>query len=159
MLREIAILVSSGTAIYIWLSAVCAPLMSAIMTIGRDPLHARAWRAAGLAATTAVLWTSIATALMLLLATLAPLTALAIVESPVRYAALVAGTAVWIARSAWIGVPRLGTDAEIASALAVVSLFRDDLETLRAVEALYRERVLAAPHATERNARVSVAAV
>jgi len=159
VLREMAILVANGTAIYIWLSALCAPLLSIVPTIARDPLHARAWRAAGLASAIVVLWTTIMAASMLLLATLAPRTALAMLESPVRDVALLAGGALWLARTAWIGLPRLGTDTEIASALAVVSLFRDDLETLRSAEALYRERVLSAPAVSGRNVRVRVAPV
>jgi hypothetical protein len=159
MLREMAILISTASAIYVWLSVICAPLLSALATIARDPLHSRAWRAGGLALSTVILWTTIAAALMLLVATLAPRTALELVTSPVLDAALVAGSAVWIARCTCMGLPRLGRDAEIASALAVVSLFRDDLRTLQSVEALYRERVLAAPDVKEPGAGVRVATI
>jgi len=142
MLREIVILTAAGTAFYVWLSAAVAPLFSAIRSIVRTPLDQRAWRASALAASTAVLWTIIASGAVLLLATFAPHAARAMAESPAILPAVAAGSAVWILRSIAMGVPRLSVDAEVASALAIVSLFRDDVQTLRSVESLYIERVL-----------------
>jgi hypothetical protein len=95
----------------------------------------------------------------MLVATLAPATALAFVESPVRDAAVVAAAVLWIGRSVCFGLQRFGRDVEIGSALAAVSFFRDDLKTLRSAEALYLEHVLAPAAARERAPGVRVATV
>lgn len=143
MLREVAILTAAGTALYVWLSAAVAPLLSAVQSIVRTPLDARAWRASALAVSTAVLWTAVASATVLLLATFSPDAARAVVQSPAIIPAIAAASVIWLLRSIAMGMPRLSVDAEVASALAVVSLFRDDVQTLRSVESLYVERVLA----------------
>jgi hypothetical protein len=145
MLRDIAVLICAGTSVYVWLSLVAAPLVSGVLGIARAPLDGESWRGGALALSTAVLWTLIAGSAVVLLAAAAPRAIVAIAHSPVLPVAVLAGLTLWIARSLWLGMPRLSVDAEVASALAIVSLVNDDRQMLRRVEQLYIERVLARP--------------
>jgi hypothetical protein len=143
MLREVLIFVSCGTAVYVWLCALVAPVFSASQQLIRHVADARAWGMLGLALGSALVWTLVPAAALFLLASLEPEAALAILQSASLDVAVLIGLIAWSIRATVFGVPRLDPDLEIAVALALVALVRDDGRTLGRVEKIYRDLVIA----------------
>lgn len=145
MLGPVTVTTLTGVVCYLWLTAVTLPIVSGM----RATLRARGgsgWRgglpiALGIAALTA----AIPAAGLILSAIAAPARIAYVVDTTALAAGIVAGVAVWSARAAAFGVPRLPADVEIAFALAVVALRSDDPATLSSVERSYGQHVLGAP--------------
>jgi hypothetical protein len=143
MLREVLIFISCGTAVYVWLCAIVAPVFSASKQLIRHVADARAWGMLGLALGSALVWTLVPAAALFLLASLEPEAALAVLQSASLDVAVLTGLIAWSIRATGFGVPRLDPDLEIAVALALVALVRDDGRTLGRVEQIYRDLVIA----------------
>ncbi len=143
MLREVLLLVSTAAATYAWLCVVSAPLIGAVRSIVRR-LDKDAWGALALAAAGAALWTAVAAALVVLAMTLEPGAGLALLRGQALWPGLLLGGVMWGFQLAltW-HLPRVGPDFEAATALAIVSLVRDDQPTLARVERWYVEYAIA----------------
>jgi hypothetical protein len=142
MLRELLLTLVWAGAAYIWLCAVAAPVIGSIRSLVRRAGF-DAWRALALAAAGAVLWTAIGAAALLLLITLEPRAYFSVLETDALWPRLLLGTAVW--GSQWTltsRIPRIGADFEAATAVAIVSLVRDDAGTLERVARFYTARAI-----------------
>lgn len=138
MVRDAILVGSSAAAIYGWLCAVVPPLVRAIRT-ATSRHTAAAWGALALAAGGALLWTIVPAAIGFVFLMLEPQTGLALVGSAAWVPGVVAGAACWVSHAATARrVPRIGPDFEVATALAIVALVRDDSATLARIEQLYR---------------------
>lgn len=139
MLRDLVILLLCATAIYAWLCATVAPLMRAGRAAIARGAGTSAWTALSLATGAGALWTIVAVGAALLFMMLEPGAGLVLLASAATLAGLAIGAVAWGTQWALTErVPRLGPDFEVASALAIVALVRDDAETLARVEELYR---------------------
>ena len=146
MSQDLVIVATSAAAIYGWLCAVVPPAVHAARTAitRRTPA---AWNALALAAGGAILWTVIPLAALFIIMMLEPRAGLALARSTIWLAGAVSGAACWMCHAAATRhVPRLGSDFEVATALAIVALVDDDPTTLSRVERIYRES--AAPEDT-----------
>jgi hypothetical protein len=150
MARDLVIVGSSAAAIYGWLCAVVPPAAHALrMALVRRT--SASWSALALAAGCAVLWTCIAAAALFIGMMLEPHAGLALVGSSGWLPGVVAGAACWLCHAAAARrMPRIGSDFEVASVLALVALLNDDPFTLSRVEDLYRQN--AAPDDPARSA-------
>lgn len=139
MSQDLVIVATSAAAIYGWLCAVVPPAARA----ARSAVTRRtsdAWNALALAGGGAIVWTLIPAAALFIAMMLEPRAGLALVGSTVWLAGAVAGAACWICHAAATRqVPRIGSDFEVATALAIVALVDDDPLTLSRVERIYRE--------------------
>lgn len=145
MLGPVIVTTLTGVVCYLWLTAVALPIVNGVRAT-RRARKGSGWRgglpiALGIAALAA----AIPAAALMLFAMFAPGRIAYVVETTALAAGAVAGVAVWSARAAALGVPRLPADVEIAFALAVVALKSDDPATLSSVEASYGQHVLGAP--------------
>jgi hypothetical protein len=139
MLRDVVTLLSCATAIYAWLCAIVAPLARAVRAAISRSAGPRPWMALGLAVGAGGLWTIVGAGAVLLFMMLEPGAGLALLASTVALPGLALGAIGWGTQWALTDrIPRLGQDFEVASALAIVALVRDDPETLGRVEHLYR---------------------
>lgn len=147
MLRELMLLGACAGAAHTWLSAVTSPLLAALRRSMTD--HAAAARQAlALAVAGAVAWTIIAVGGGLLFLMLEPALGLALLDTHAAAAAFAFGAVAWVVQAlAANRAPRLGATFEVATALAIVALVRDDPATLRRVEGLYRTYALDQPAA------------
>jgi hypothetical protein len=139
MARDVMIVAGCAAATYAWLCATVAPIASGVGAAARlrSPV---AWSALALATGGAIVWTFIAAAALFIVMMLQPRVGLALVGGSAWLPGVVAGAACWI----WHGaatrrLPRIGSDFEVATALAIVALVNDDPATLSRVEGLYRE--------------------
>lgn len=138
MVRDVIIVGSSATAIYGWLCAAIPPLVRALRTAASRHTAA-AWSALALALGGALVWTIVPAALTFVFLMLEPRAGLALVSSVAWLPGVVAGAACWVCHAATARhVPRIGADFEVATALAIVALVRDDSATLARIEQLYR---------------------
>lgn len=139
MSQDLVIVATSAAAIYGWLCAVVPPGVHAAWAAVTRRTSA-AWHALALAAAGAIVWTVIPAAALFVGMMLEPRAALAVVSSTVWVAGAVAGAACWICHAAATRqVPRIGSDFEVATALAIVALVDDDPATLSRVEQMYRD--------------------
>lgn len=139
MARDLVVVASSASATYGWCCAVIPPAARAARTVLMRRTSA-AWNALALAAGGAILWTVIPGAGLFIAMMLEPRSALALVGSPIWLSGAVAGAACWMCHAAAARrVPRIGSDFEVATALAIVALLKDDPDTLSRVERIYRE--------------------
>ena len=144
MIGPVALTTFIGAVGYLWLTAVTLPVsmgLRATSQVGRGDR----WRSAlpitlGIAALTA----AIPTAALVLFTMMSP-SMVYVLDAPCLPVGLLAGVAVWCARAATLGVPRLSAGFEMALALAVVALKTDDVATLSAVERRYGHYILRTP--------------
>ncbi|HEY3885777.1 MAG TPA: hypothetical protein VGL62_11245 [Vicinamibacterales bacterium] len=138
MLRDVIILGSCASAFYAWLCAIVSPIARAIDAVAvRRATAARA--ALALAIGGGLLWTLIGLAGLFVSMMLEPRAGLALLTSPLGLVGLGAGLAAWAVYAGTTRhVPRIGSTFEVATALAIVALVRDDPDTLARIEALYR---------------------
>jgi len=151
MFREVVILASSAAASYAWLCAIASPLARTVQALRSRGRDVRAWRACALASGGAVLWTLVGAGGTLLFMMTEPRVGLALLRSPAWLPGLCVGTIVWALQlMSTDRIPRIGDDFEVATALAITALAKDDPETLARVEALYRAHALVPAKASGR---------
>lgn len=156
MARDLIIAASSAAAIYGWLCAVIPPLAhGARAALVRRT--AASLSALALAGGAAILWTCIPAAMLFIGMMLEPRAGLALVGSAAWLPGVVAGAACWVCHAAAARcMPRIGSDFEVATVLALVALVNDDPLTLARVEEMYRQS--AAPDESSRPAYWALAA-
>jgi hypothetical protein len=129
---------------YLWLCVIASPLASSFRSLIRHGADRTAWAAFALAAGGAVLWTAIVAGAIVLGMMLEPRAGLALLRSDTGWRGVSLGSIVWACQLlAFARVPRLGRTFEIATALAIVAIVRDDPTTLSRVERLYRTHAVA----------------
>jgi hypothetical protein len=144
VIGPVALTTFIGAVGYLWLTAVTLPVsmgLRATSQVGRGD----GWRSAlpitlGIAALTA----AIPTAALVLFTMMTP-SMVYVLDAACLPVGVLAGVAVWCARAATLGVPRLSADVEMALALAVVTLKTDEVATLSAVERRYGQYILRTP--------------
>jgi hypothetical protein len=144
MFRDVLILVSSAAAGYAWLCAIVSPVHQSVHSLWFRALDTRAWRAFALACGGAVVWTLLGAVAVLLFMMLEPRLGLALLVSRAQLPGLFLGNILWGLQ--WIStdrMPRLGDSFEVATALALTAVVKDDPRTLARVEALYRAYAVA----------------
>jgi hypothetical protein len=138
MLKDVLMFGSFASAAYAWLSAIVAPLATALRSWVRDRRRG-AMLVVGLAAAGALLWTLVPMALTLLGMMLEPRAGMVLLRTRTLVPGLAVGAGAWLLRLAFARrVPRLGDTFEAATAIAIVAAVKDDERTLGRVESLYR---------------------
>ena len=145
MLSPVVMTTAIGAISYLWLTVVALPLsrgLRATFRVGRG----EKWRS-GLPITLgmAVLAAAIPAAAFVLLTMSVPSEGAYLIDAAGLPLGMLAGVAVWCARAAAFGVPRVPPDVEMALALAVVSLRSDDVGVISTAEREYGQHVLDMP--------------
>lgn len=122
----IAIIVAAGSAAYIWLTLVGAPMAMAIkLMVQPSPAYSRS-RLWAIAMGSALLVTVIGAAAFFLATLAAPAAVQLLIGRPELLLGLQIGAVLWAARSGALGRPRLAPERELALALAAVRLAISD---------------------------------
>lgn len=142
MLRETMWVIAAALTVFVWMSATIAPAASALRSLFSR--RAGAWAAFALACAGACVWTIVLAGASFIVLSCDPRLAASVLAVPFTVRdGLLLGVALWLlATAVRREAPRLGEHVEIATALAVVALVRDDERTLSRVEALYRQHVV-----------------
>ena len=139
MLKDVMVMAAFGTASYGWLTAIVAPIVSALGACVREHPSRRALAAFGLALAAAGMWTVLPAGLVLVGMMLEPNAGLFVIQTKWWIPGVVLGGCAWLLHLALERrLPRLGPTFELASAIAVVAIVRDDDRTLARVESIYR---------------------
>ena len=113
MLGSLTTFVGSGTFLYLWLTAVTAPLVSGLRATLRAP-GMGGWRSAIAAALGLTLSaTMVPAALGILVAMWRPEDVLGVIQGPGLLAGATAGAMLYVVRAMALGLPRLPPRAEI----------------------------------------------
>jgi hypothetical protein len=145
MFRDVVVLGSCGTLIYLWLCVIVSPLASSLRAVMRHGADRTAWMALGLAAGGAVLWTAIVACAVVLGMMLEPGAGLRVLGSHAGWRGVSAGLVVWGCQlMASARAPRIGPTFETVTALAIVAFVSDDPRTLSRFERLYRTHAVVA---------------
>ena len=144
VIGPVALTTCIGAISYLWLTAVTLPVSMGLRATSQV-WWGDGWPSAlpitlGIAALTA----AIPTAAIVLLTMTDPAMVYPL-DAACLPLGLLTGAALWCARSAVLGVPRLSADVEMALALAVVALKSDEVATVSAVERRYGHYVLRTP--------------
>jgi hypothetical protein len=144
MFSNVVILLSCGAVSYLWLCVIASPLVNSLRSLIRHGADRTAWTAFALAAGGAILWTAIVAGAILLGMMLEPRAGLAVLRSDLGWRGMSLGNVVWsVQLLSFARVPRLWPPLEMATALAIVAVVREDPRTLSRVERLYRTHALA----------------
>lgn len=139
MLRDVVVLLSCGSVIYLWLCAIVSPLATAVQSVMRQGTNRTAWTAVALAAGGAMLWTAVAAGVLALAMMLEPRTGWRVLASEAGWRGVSVGFVVWSCHlMAFAHAPRIGAIFEMGTALAMVAFVHDDPWVLSRVERLYR---------------------
>ena len=145
MPAALAVVTLTGTATYVWLTTVARPLSCGVKS-SFHPSHGEGWREAlPLALGIAGIATAVPAAAAVLLTMWAPAMAPHVIDSTWLTLGAVIGGAVWCARAAAVGIPRMPADLELALALAAVSLTTGDAARLSRAERRYHHYMLPGP--------------
>lgn len=145
MLGPIAMTTVIGAVSYLWLTGVTLPLSMGLRAT-LQVWWGEGWRSAlPVTLGMAVLAAAIPSAAFVLLTMSVPSVGMYLLDAAGLPLGLLAGVAVWCARAATFGVPRLSPDVEMALALAVVALKSDDVAVISTVERRYGQHVLRIP--------------
>ena len=141
MFDSLAIFVGSGTLLYVWLSAVTAPLVSGVRASLRA-VRGVGW-ARALPAALGLIFsvTIVPAALLFVMGMWRPDGAIAILDGSGVAAGATAGAMLYVVRSMALGMPRLSPRVEVVLASALESWAPDD--QLQAFEDRYRQHVIA----------------
>lgn len=141
---QIVIVTIAGSAIYVWLTLVAAPIATAVRSATIHATSASAaWR---VAVGSVLLITTIAAAALVLAILAVPTVAQFVLEGPEVLRGLQFGSILWAARSAVLGLPSIAPEREIAIASAAAALGGLDATARASLEHQYRSRMLdAAP--------------
>jgi hypothetical protein len=144
MFRDVVVLMSCGTVIYLWLCLIVSPLATSLRSVIRKDADRTAWMAFALAAGGAILWTAIVAGSVVLGMVLEPQVGLRLLGSDAGWRGVSLGLVVWGGQLvASARAPRIGGTFETATALAIVAFVKDDPRTLSRVERLYRAHAIA----------------
>ena len=139
MTADAVILTAGAVMVYTWLCAVVAPVAFAFNRLFSTRGGRRAWIVLTLAAGSAMLWTVVAAAIVLLGIVLVPSAGLALLLSPFTIPGLSLGVTLWGFQTLITArVPRLGLAFEVDTALALASLLTTDRRLQSNLERLYR---------------------
>jgi hypothetical protein len=145
MLREAILAFSTAGAVYAWLCAVAAPLVGSGRSVLRH-FSVGAWEAFALASAGAILWAVVASAAIVLALTLEPAAGLALLGNAPLWPGVLMGAGFWAVQLALTSrLPRVGRELEIATALAIVGIVRDDEPTLARAERWYVDEAIDPP--------------
>jgi hypothetical protein len=143
MLGSLTTFVGSGTFLYLWLTAVTAPLVSGLRATFRAP-GMGGWRSAIAAALGLTLSaTMVPAALGILVAMWRPEDVLGVIQGPGLLAGATAGAMLYVVRAMALGLPRLPPRAEILLASALESWA--PAERMQGFEGRYRHHVIDGP--------------
>jgi hypothetical protein len=155
MLRDSLLIAAAAATVFAWLAATVPPVVAAARNL-RGRLRG-AWSALALACGGTVLWTVVIAVALFVILSCDPRVAAKVLAVP--FAAkdgAILGASLWgLAALVRRELPRLGDDFEIATALALVALVRDDDATLARVEALYRQNVVRPVRPSVRSVRIA----
>jgi hypothetical protein len=145
MVLSVAMTTIIGAVSYLWLTVVTRPLSQGL----RATFHlwrGDGWRSAlPITLGMALLAAAIPAAAFVLLTMSAPSVWTYLLDAAGLPLGLLAGGAVWCARAAAVGVPRVPPDVEMALALAVVALRSNDIAVISTAERQYGQHVLGMP--------------
>ena len=145
MLLPIAMTTVIGAVSYLWLTVVTLPVSLGLRATFQVWRGEGSWSALPITLGMAVLAAAIPAAAFVLLTMSVPSVGTYLLDPAGGPVGLLAGVAVWCARGAAFGVPRVPPDVEMALALAVVALRSDDIAVISTAERQYGQHVLGMP--------------